>query len=90
MLDAIDEQVSILKDVNDTEIGYLGVIENIEEINDEDISNYQVWIIQQKLQYLSSSLNFAKEHMNHWTWEKCYETTIKQLKISGITHATNV
>ena len=77
MLDAIDEQVSILKDVNDTEIGYLGVIENIKEIDDEEISNYQVWIIQQKLQYLTLSLHFANEHMNHWTREKCCKTTIK-------------
>jgi len=35
----------------------------------------------------SISLCFAKEHMNYWTWEKCYKTTVQQLKIAEVTHA---
>ena len=65
MLNAIDKEVNILKDVNaDIYIGYLGVIENLEEIKKKNISNYKTWITCQKSQYLTLSLHFAKVHMN--------------------------
>ena len=86
---AIDNQIEALTEVHQQYNGYLDIIENIEEIDETELSDYQIWSIRQKSQFLALSLTFAKEHMNNWTWEKCCQTAVEHMKQAGINHAKN-
>jgi len=89
VLEALNNQIKKLQSTNKSSSAYLNVIQNVEEVNEEDITQYQKWRIQQKAQYLALVLNLAKENMNNWTWMKCCETAVKQLEQQDCTHAKN-
>ena len=86
VLEALNNQTEKLQSTNKLSSTYLIVIQNVEELNEEDITWYQKWRIQQKAQYLALALNLAKENMNNWMWMKCCETAVKQLTQQGCTH----
>ena len=87
---AIDNQINILRLVNKSANACIDIIAgSAEERNEDDITQHQKWVVQQKAQYLALSLHLAKEKMNAWTWEKCCEHAVNQLERQGITHATH-
>ena len=77
VLEALNNQIKKLQSTNKSSSAYLNVIQNVEELDEQDITWYQKWRIQQKAQYLALVLNLAKENMNNWTWMKCCETAVK-------------
>jgi len=89
VLEALNNQIKKLQSTSKSSSAYLNVIQNVEELNEEDITWYQKWRIQKKAQYLGLALNLAKENMNNWMRMKCCETAVKQLKQQGCTHAKN-
>jgi hypothetical protein len=87
VLQAIDNQLVLLEEANKSEFGYIGLVENIKEINLKDASGYQVLVIHQKCMFLSLGLTLAKENMNQWTWKKCCEESVLMLNKAGIKQA---
>ncbi|KAI2493650.1 hypothetical protein MHU86_20903 [Fragilaria crotonensis] len=87
-LDAIDNQIKALRDVNKSSNAFLTVAGNLDELNEDDVTEHQKWVIQQKAQYLALALHLARENMNGWTWQKCCEKTIGELQRQGLTLAT--
>jgi hypothetical protein len=85
---AIDNQIKALLDVNISSNAFLTVAGNLDELNKDDITEHQKWVIQQKAQYLALALHLARENMNGWTWQKCCEKTIDELQRQGLTLAT--
>ena len=77
VLEALDNQIKKLQSTNKSSPAYLNVIQNVEELNKEDITQYQKWRIQQKAQYLALAQNLAKEKMNNRMQMKCCETAVK-------------
>jgi hypothetical protein len=43
VLQAIDNQVSLLEEVNKSEFGYIGLVKNIKEIDLKDASGFKCW-----------------------------------------------
>jgi hypothetical protein len=66
VLEGIDNQLSILKKVNETHMSYLDILDvQQDKILDEDsLSSYQVWALQQRCIILCLALKIAKEKMN--------------------------
>ncbi len=64
VLQVIDNQILLLHEVNKSEFGYIGLVDNIKEINLKDASGYQVLAICQKSMFLILALTLAKESMN--------------------------
>jgi hypothetical protein len=89
VLDALNNQIKILHSANKTAISYLDLISNLEELNETDITCHQKFVVQQKAAVLALSLHLAKQNMNAWTWERCCEEAVKQLKVAGLTQAKN-
>ena len=87
VLQAIDNQLELLEEANKSEFGYIGLVENIKEINLKDASGYQVLVIRQKCMFLSVALTLAKENMNQWTWKKCCEESVIMLNKAGVKQA---
>jgi hypothetical protein len=85
---AVDNQIKALLDVNKSSNAFLTVAGNLDELNEDDITEHQKWVVQQKAQYLAVALHLARENMNGWTWQKCCEKTIGELRRQGLTHAT--
>jgi len=75
--------------VNESETGYLDLIENLGDINNDDIPTYQVFCICQKNTYLALLLYLARENMNNWTWQQCCEKAILHMKLAGMKHASH-
>jgi uncharacterized membrane protein len=69
VLQAIDNQIVLLEEASKSKFGYIGLVENIKEINLKDASRYQVLLICQKHMFLSIALTLAKENMNQWMWK---------------------
>ncbi len=67
VLQVIDKQILLLEKVNKSEFGYIGLVENIEEINLKDASGYQALTIHQKSLFLILALTLTKENMNQRT-----------------------
>ena len=87
---AIDNQIKALQHVNKSANACVDIIAgNLEVLDEDDITQHQKWVIQQKAQYLGLSLQLAKDEMNAWTWEKCCEHAVRQLERQGVTHATH-
>ena len=77
---AIDNQIKALRDVNKSSNAFLTIARNLDEVNEDDVTEHQKWVIQQKAQYLALALHLARENMNGWTWQKCCEKTIGEYK----------
>ncbi len=87
VLQAIDNQILLLEEANKSEFGYVGLVENIKEINLKDASGYQVLAIRQKSMILILALTHVKENMGQWTWKKCCEESVNVLNKAGIKQA---
>ncbi len=77
VLAAIDNQIKALRHVNKSLNTCVDITGNLEELNEQDdISEHQKRVIQQKAQYLALLLQLAKEKMNAWTWENAVSTQL--------------
>jgi hypothetical protein len=85
MLEGIDNQLSILKKVNETHMSYLDIIDvQQDEMLDEDsLTSYQVWALQQHCVVLCLALKIAKEKMNGITWQQCCKEAIEYSAAMG-------
>jgi hypothetical protein len=86
VLEGIDAQIKILIDANGMHMSYLNVIDNPHDaaLDEDSLSCYQVWAIQQRCAMLSLALKVAKEKMNGFSWEKCCELAIETAQAAGI------
>ena len=50
---AIDNQIKALRDVNKSSNAFLTVAGNLDELNKDDVTEHQKWVIQQKAQDLA-------------------------------------
>ena len=68
VLEAIDNQINALKKANDTHLSYLDIIDVPagETLDEDSLTSYQVWAIQQHCIVLCLALKIAKEKMNGW------------------------
>jgi hypothetical protein len=77
VLAAIDNKIKAIRHVNKSSNTHKDINGNFEELNEDDISEHQKWVIQQKRQYLALSLQLAKERMNaSWTWGNAVNTQL--------------
>ncbi len=67
VLQVIDYQILLLEKVNKSEFGYIGLVENVKEINLKDASGYQALTIHQKSMFLILALTLTKENMSQRT-----------------------
>ena len=84
VLDAINNQIKVLEQVNKGDTEYIDVIENLNQMNLSEISTHQVFCLRQKCLYLVLALKLAKQHMRNWRWQKCVEEASKELENIGI------
>ena len=84
VLEALDNQIQLLSEVNKSHYGYTELIDNIKDFNMSHMNTYKIWKLCQKCTYLSLALALAKEHMNKWTWQKCCEEAVSLLSKCGI------
>jgi hypothetical protein len=89
VLKALDNQIQLLSEVNQSHYGYPESIDNIKDYNMSHASTYQIWKLSQKCTYLSLALTLAKEHMNKWTWQQCCEEAVLLLSKCGIIQTSN-
>ncbi len=87
-LEAVDNQMELLLRVLDEPKGYLKVVMELEGDDDEEISEYQKWIINLKCQYLYCALYHAKEmmptaHTVH-NWVKFCQVAREKMLMTGI------
>jgi len=73
VLQSISVQIVILTKANKTELSYLDIIEG-KDMDQDTLTEYQIFLIHQKYQILCITHHLAKENMNVWTWEKCCKT----------------
>jgi hypothetical protein len=65
--------------------GYLKVVTELEGDDDEEISEYQKWMIRLKCQYLYCALYHAKEMMpTVQNWDKCCQVAREKMLMTGI------
>jgi hypothetical protein len=92
VLKGIDAHIAILKKANETHLSYLDVIDNpLQDVLDEDsLTNYPVWSLQQKCLILCVALKIAKEKLNGLTWERWCAEAIDYASVmnNGIDHVT--
>ena len=88
-LNGINNQIEALKTANNSSSGYITMILNHVNVRDDDISQHQVWAIQQKCQYIALALQLARENMNRWTWQQCCSVGVKRLAKQGLTLTTH-
>ena len=89
VLDAINNQIKVLEQVNKGDTEYIDVIENLNQMNLSEISTHQVFCLRQKCLYLVLALKLAKQHMRNWRWQKCVEEASKELENIGIVLSRN-
>jgi hypothetical protein len=89
VLEALDNQIQLLSEVNKSHYGYTKLIDNIKDYNTSNASTYQIWKLSQKCTYLSLALTSAKEHSNKWTWQQCCEEAVLLLSKCGINQTSN-
>ncbi len=84
-LEAVDNQMELLLRVLDEPKGYLKVVTELEGDVDEEISEYQKWIIHLKCQYLYCALYHAKEMLpTVQNWDKCCQVAREKMLKTGI------
>ena len=84
--ESINKQIEILRQANYTHLSYLDVINvSSNEYASNMLTDYQVWVLHQKCQILSTALHLAKKNMNTWTWEECCRKAITYGAIMGLT-----
>ena len=84
-LEAVDNQMELLLGVLDEPKGYLKVVTELEGDDDEEISEYQKWMIRLKCQYLYCALYHAKEMMpTVQNWDKCCQVAREKMLMTGI------
>jgi len=88
VLEALDNQIQLLSEVNKSHYGYTELIDNI-NYNISNASTYQIWKLSRKCTYLSLALTLAKQHMNKWTWQQCCEEAVLLLSKCGIYQTSN-
>ena len=73
VLEGIDAQIRILKKANETHLSYLDIIDNPQQdtLDEDSLTTYQVWALQQRCLVLCLALKLAKEKMNGIRWEQC-------------------
>jgi hypothetical protein len=86
VLEAFDAQIKILAEANAMHRSYHNIIDTLhdEALDEDSLSLYQVWVIQQRCTILSQALKVAKEKMNSFSWEKCCELAIETAQAAGI------
>ncbi len=67
-------QIELLHAVNCSDKGYLGVIEG--EMEDETLSGFDKYVINQTFAIMSLFLQLALENMNKWTWMQCCKCAV--------------
>jgi hypothetical protein len=79
-------EIAILKGSNETHLSYLDLIDNpLQVILDEDsLTSYQVWVLQQRCLVLCVALKIAKEKTNGVSWEKCCAEAIDYASAMGM------
>jgi hypothetical protein len=88
VLAATDNKIKAVCHVNKSSNVFLTVAGNLDELNKDNITKHQKWIIQQKAQCLALALQLARENMNAGIWQNCFEHTIGKLQRQGLTLAT--
>jgi hypothetical protein len=70
VLEGIDNQSSNLKKVNETHMSYLDIVDVQQDgmLDEDSLTSYQVWALQQRCVVLCLALKRAKEKMNGITW----------------------
>jgi len=89
VLEALDNQIQLLSEVNKSHHGYTELIDNINDFSMSNASTYKIWHLCQKCTYLALALTLAKEHMNSWTWQKCCGEAVSLLSKCGINQTSN-
>jgi hypothetical protein len=80
-LEGIDNQIELLRTANSTPNGYFALIDKGNNSNNKDeeeeeelLSEYQVWLVRQKITVLTLALLAAKETMQKLkNWNTCCE-----------------
>jgi hypothetical protein len=69
---AIDNQIKALRNVNKSSNAFLTVAGNLDKLNEDDVTEHQKWVIQQKAQYLALALHLVRDErvdMAKMLWE---------------------
>ncbi len=87
-LEAINNQLKMLVETHDSLRAYLEIEScrgmEVEEM-DEEMSDHQRWMVQQKTLVLTLALLQAKEKMESMkNWDKCRELAIKPSSMDGV------
>jgi len=92
-LEAIDNQLLMLRSANDAPNGHVLLMEEQDDEVLEKMSDYQKWVVRQKILFLTCALSFAKDLMPSQTWGDCcskaMETAIN-FGFSGIKNSRTV
>jgi len=88
-IDAVREQIYILKNVNRTEPSYLSIISGGEKADKSTLSSHVVHAIRQKCALLCIALTLAAENMNKWSWNMCCKRALQAGERVGITIVKN-
>ena len=80
---SINAQIFTLQAANDGDKGYIAVLYQGEEIDEDSLTERFKHNLRQKCQILSFALQLALEQMNGWTWTKCYEIICENRKQNG-------
>jgi hypothetical protein len=86
VLEGIDAQIKILKEAKETHMSYQNALDNQQgqTLDEDSLTSYQVWAIQQRCAMICLALTVAKEKMNGFSWEKCCELAIQYASTAGI------
>jgi hypothetical protein len=86
VLAGIDNQINTLKKIYETHMGYLDIldVQQDEMLDDDSLTSYQVWALQQHCIVLCMALRTAKEKMNGVTWQQCCKEAIEYLAAMGM------
>ena len=87
-LEAVNNQIKLLMVMHESPKGYVDVVSSTrmegEEI-DEDMSEHQRWIVQQKIIVLTLAFIQAKDKMESLkNWDACCESAVNQARLLGM------
>jgi hypothetical protein len=84
VLEGIDAQIKILQEANEMHMSYQNVLENQQgqPLDEDSLTSYQVWAIQQCYAMIFLALRVGKEKMNGFSWEKCCELATQHASAS--------
>ena len=76
VIEAIHNQIHVLNSANKTYANLIDIIQDSKEINDDILTDYKVWAMQQEYLYLLPFLQLAKKHINMWSWGACCQKAV--------------